>query len=152
MRQSERAFAVHDRGEFLRGQTAPNRDARHGERVGARMPPRDAAGAEDAIAELLQHGPQVGRLPAARQRRAPDRQAKARLEDALRLAELALEAARSSAFTNGCVREWLPTSIPAATISRSCAHVTYPGVSTSVGTTKNVARSPISVRIGNVTS
>jgi hypothetical protein len=32
--------------------------------------------------------------------------------------------ASSSWSTNGWVSEWLPTSIPAATISRSCAHVT----------------------------
>ena len=56
--------------------------------------------------------------------------------------------AASSRSTNACVSEWLPISIPAATISRSWLHATCPEVPTSVGTTKNVARKASSISAG----
>ena len=49
----------------------------------------------------------------------------------------------------GWVSEWLPTSMPAAAISRSSVQLTYPVVPTSVGTTKNVARMWNSSSAGN---
>src|SRR4029453_139420 len=81
-----------DGGEVVGCHATPDRHARDGQRRIAGMPPADAAGAEGVIAELVEDGGAVRRLPAARQRGAAHGSAQAVLEDALRLPELVADA------------------------------------------------------------
>src|SRR5262245_34791119 len=83
-----------DGGEVVGRHPTPDRHARDGEWRIARTPPADTAGAEGAIAELVEDRRAVRRLPAARQRGAAHGRAEAVLEDALRLAELVADTGR----------------------------------------------------------
>src|SRR5262245_1878378 len=93
-----------DGGEIVGSHATPHGHARNGQRRIARVPPADAAGAEGAIAELVEDGGAVRWLPAARERGATHGSAQAVLEDALRLPELVADAARVEVVQEG-VRE-----------------------------------------------
>src|SRR5262245_31135948 len=83
-----------DGGEVVRSHAAPDGHARDGQRRIPGPPPADTAGAEGPIAELVEDGSAVRRLPATWQRGAALGSAQAVLEDALRLSELVADGAR----------------------------------------------------------
>src|SRR5262245_26837517 len=81
-----------DGGELVGRHPPTDRDARHGERTVAGMPPGEPAGAERPVAEGLKDLLEAGGLPAPGQGGAAHRRAEMILQDGFRLAELAPQA------------------------------------------------------------